>query len=287
MSSERSASDDLLEIDDALASAWTELPGYRALYYRWETEQWSAGTIALGVDAGAWEELDADWRRALLQALAPLAVGQERATTALVPFVDAAPDEEQQVVLTSHLVDVARHIVFLDRFYAEVSNRDEVDLRLRLHEQASRLEEGFRELILERFAEASEQLRRDPKDRAALVRGTLQWHVLIEGTIYLARLRMLLMGMQDGRLPGLSEGLRLVARDLCRHAAGGLRTLREGLSEDDVLRELLRGEVETLAGPASEALAFSEWAGHHPQDADSQRGWAAETLARHLEAIGL
>ncbi|MFN2525080.1 MAG: hypothetical protein ABR505_02280, partial [Actinomycetota bacterium] len=134
MFSERPVEFDLLEIDRALERIWGEVPGYRSLYYEWEHGQWGAGSIQLATDARAWDELDADWRRALLEALAPFAVGQERASTALVPFVDAAPDEEQQVVLTTHLVDVARHAVFLDRFYAEVAERSEAEMSARLQE---------------------------------------------------------------------------------------------------------------------------------------------------------
>ncbi|HEX2240954.1 MAG TPA: hypothetical protein VHJ82_07435 [Actinomycetota bacterium] len=287
MFSERPVEFDLREIDHALATAWGELPGYRALYYEWERAQWGAGSVQLTSDASAWESLDADWRRALLGALAPLAVGQERASTALVPFVDAAPDEEQQVVLTTHLVDVARHTVFLDRFYAEVAQRDEAEMATRLQNQALRIDGAFNELLTVRFAQASEQVRRDPKDRAAFARGSLCWHLLIEGTLYLSRVRALFVGLSETNLSGLTFGLRRVARDLVRHTALGLRTLRDMTAGDAPLTDALRAEVESLAAPGWDALGGYEWLGHHPGEAQAQRQWAAETLARHLETVGL
>lgn len=287
MSSERPVEFDLREIDHALATAWGEVPGYRTLYYEWERAQWGAGSIQLRPDASAWQSLDADWRRALLGALSPLAVGQERATTALVVFVDAAPDEEQQVVLSTHLVDVARHTIFLDRFYAEVALRDEPEMAARLQKQALRLDAAFNELLSVRFAQTVEDLRRDPKDRGAFARGILCWHLLIEGTLYLSRLRALFAGLSDGNLPGLSFGLRRIARDLVRHVALGLRTLRDMTAGDERLRDTVRKEVESLAGPGWDALGGYEWLGHHPDEAETQRQWAAETLARHLETLAI
>ncbi len=287
MSSERPIEYDLREIDHGLATAWGEIPGYRALYYEWERAQWGAGSVQLGPDGDAWESLDSAWRRALVGALAPLAVGQERATTALVPFVDAAPDEEQQVVLTTHLVDVARHAVFLDRFYAEVAHREESDMSLRLQKQALRLDAAFHELLAGPFAQASEQLRSDPKDSATFARGLLCWHLLVEGTLYLSRVRALMVGLSEGMLPGLSFGLRRIARDLVRHVGLGLRSLIDMTRTDEGLKETLRSEVESLAGAGWEALGSYEWLAHHPDEGPRQREWAAETFARHLETVGL
>ncbi|MGH2818742.1 MAG: ribonucleotide-diphosphate reductase subunit beta, partial [Actinomycetota bacterium] len=107
-------------IDDVLATIDEEPPSYRDLYYRWERQQWEATAIDLSEDRRQWtEELSEHLKRSLLWGLASFYVGEQQVTETLVPFVDAAPSEEQQVFLSTQLVDEARHTVFFDRFYAE------------------------------------------------------------------------------------------------------------------------------------------------------------------------
>src|SRR5688572_19692030 len=93
---------------------------YRDLYYRWEREQWEAGAIDLSEDRTAWPLLDANRRARLIDGLTSLRAAGVRATETMGATIDAAPTEEQQVFLTTRLADVARHTVFLDRYFEEV-----------------------------------------------------------------------------------------------------------------------------------------------------------------------
>src|SRR5918999_345868 len=182
---ERAELDELgrTDIDDVLSIIDQDTPDYRALYYRWERQQWSAGTIDFSEDRRQWAtELTPELKRSFLWGLASFYVGEEQVTHTLVPFVDAAPTEEQQVFLTTQLVDEARHTVFFDRFYSEVLDEEGDDMESRLKRQAERLNDGFRTLLLEMLPAAAETIRRRPDDPAALVEGIVLYHIVIEGT---------------------------------------------------------------------------------------------------------
>src|SRR5688500_17842682 len=146
-------------IDDVIAIMDRAAPDYRALYYRWESQQWEAGAIDFAEDRAQWAELPADLKRSFLWGLSSFYVGEEQVTHTLVPFVDAAPTEEQQVFLSTQLVDEARHTVFFDRFYSEALDEQGTDMKSRLEAQAERLNDGCRTLLLDMLPDRSQPIR--------------------------------------------------------------------------------------------------------------------------------
>jgi ribonucleoside-diphosphate reductase beta chain len=100
---------------------------YRELYYRWEREQWEAGAIDLAEDGRVWSGLPDSRRERLLSGVLTLYAASVQMADKLVALVDEVPTEEQQVFLTTHLVDVARHAVFLSRFVEEVARESPSD----------------------------------------------------------------------------------------------------------------------------------------------------------------
>ena len=57
-------------IDDVLGIIDRQTPDYRALYYRWERQQWAAGAIDFSEDRKHWDETFSDLeRRAALAAI--------------------------------------------------------------------------------------------------------------------------------------------------------------------------------------------------------------------------
>ena len=240
-------------IDRVLAVIDEATPDYRALYYRWERQQWEAGAIDFSADRSQWtgNDLSDAQRRSFLWGLASFYVGEEQVTETLVPFVDAAPSEEQQVFLTTQLVDEARHTVFFDRFYDEVLDEDGDDMRSRLDRQADRLNTGFRTLLLEMLPEAAAAIRADPGDATRLVEGVVLYHIVIEGALALTGQRFLLDYLRkEDLLPGFRQGFTAVARDESRHVGFGVRFLKEMVARDEGYADAIRG-VLARVGPVS------------------------------------
>ena len=280
-------------IDEVLAAIDEPTPEYRDLYYRWENQQWEAGAIDFGGDRRQWlEDFGPDLRRSFLWGLASFYVGEEQVTHTLVPFVDAAPTEEQQVFLATQLVDEARHTIFFDRFYSEALDEAGEDMKARLEHQAGRLNSGFRTLLLEMLPEASERIRADLEDLDALVKGVLLYHIVIEATLALTGQRFLLNFTREaGLLPGFRQGFTAVARDESRHVAFGVRFLREMVARDPRYKDLIRDELDrvtpvaltVIEPPGGDQTYFDPL----PYGPDELTAFALNSLSKRLKVIGL
>ncbi|MDQ3645755.1 MAG: hypothetical protein M3345_02325 [Actinomycetota bacterium] len=217
---------------------------YRQLYDRWETEGWSAGRIGLEQDRAHWERTlggpDRERVARLLSVVAVAAHGPD----ALVPLVDAVPFEEQQVFLTTEVVDEARQRVFFDRYAAEV-------LRARFPDPPPALEK----LLLRTLPALMGRLSRDRRDDAALIEAIVLYPVLVQGSLRLPAIRRESARLTSaGVLPGLREGLAATARDLDRHAAFGASFLTAQVAVDPAARAGVEAAVERLLPEVVQAL---------------------------------
>ena len=280
-------------IDDVLSIIDRETPDYRALYYRWERQQWEAGAIDFSEDRRQWSEVfTPELRRSFLWGLSSFYVGEEQVTNTLVPFVDAAPTEEQQVFLTTQLVDEARHTVFFDRFYSEALDEQGTDMKSRLEAQAERLNDGFRTLLLEMLPAASERIRADLKDMDALVAGVVLYHLVIEATLALTGQRFLLnYTRENDLLPGFRQGFTAVARDESRHVGFGVKFLKEMVDSDPhfvtVIEEALAQIVPvslTVIEPPNGDMSYFEPLPYGPDDLTQ---FAFNSLTKRLNVIGV
>ena len=233
-------------IDDVIAIMDRAAPDYRQLYYRWESQQWEAGAIDFAEDRAQWQAFPAALKRSFLWGLSSFYVGEEQVTHTLVPFVDAAPTEEQQVFLSTQLVDEARHTVFFDRFYSEALDERGSDMKSRLERQARRLNDGFRTLLMEMLPAAAQKIR-DERTLDALVEGVVLYHIVIEGTLALTGQRFLLNFLREkDYLPGFRAGFTAVARDESRHVGFGVRFLREQVEKDARYADVIRTKLDDL-----------------------------------------
>ena len=278
-------------IDDVIAIMDRAAPDYRALYYRWESQQWEAGAIDFAEDRAQWQELPADLKRSFLWGLSSFYVGEEQVTHTLVPFVDAAPTEEQQVFLSTQLVDEARHTVFFDRFYSEALDEQGSDMKSRLERQAQRLNDGFRTLLLEMLPAAAQKIR-DERTLDALVEGVVLYHIVIEGTLALTGQRFLLNFLREkDYLPGFRAGFTAVARDESRHVGFGVRFLREQVEKDaryaDVIRstldELTPVSLSVIDPPRGDPSFFKPL----PYGPEELTEYALHALQKRLRGIGV
>ncbi len=279
-----------LPVDNVIALIDQPLHGYRQLYYRWERQQWESGTIDFTEDRRQWlEDFSRPMRKPFQWALSSFYVGDQM-TNALVPFVDAAPTEEQQVFLTTQLADEARHTVFFDRFYDEVLDEGtEMDS----HREAGGggVSSGYRILLLEMLPEVTERIRR-LDDPDALVEGIVLYHIVVEATIALTGQRFLLNHARRERLlPGFRQGLTAIARDESRHVAFAIRFLKEMVTNDArcarVIEEALTKFVPigmSVIDPPNKDLSYFEALPYGPEDLSA---FAMNGLSKRLRAIGV
>ena len=257
---------------------------YRGLYYRWEQEQWQAGAIDFGSDAEQWPTLDHELRRLVAGAVAWRHLRARQATMVLVPFVDAAPDEEQQVFLTTELVDEARHVVLFDRFATDV-------LGLEADTVASRapdVEDGaLRELLLDVVPEVSRTLAALAiPDLAALVSATSVYQLGIVGVVDLTEQRVLTEYLRSQEvLPGLLKALHLTMRDAARHTAFGMRLLEEGATSAAVVGG--RDALENVAPLLERGLRERSGGYGVPSKSVDMRKAAQTSCAAWFEAVGI
>lgn len=278
-------------IDDVIAIMDRAAPDYRSLYYRWEAQQWEAGAIDFTDDRDQWADLPPDLRRSFLWGLSSFYVGEEQVTHTLVPFVDAAPTEEQQVFLSTQLVDEARHTVFFDRFYSEALDEEGGDMKGRLERQTRRLNSGFRTLLLEMLPAAAEKIRRE-RSLDALVEGVVLYHIVIEGTLALTGQRFLLNFLRErDLLPGFRSGFTAVARDESRHVGFGVRFLREQVEADARFAEVIKRTLDeltpvslTVIDPPDGDQSFFEPLTYGPEQLTE---YALHSLDKRLRGIGV
>ena len=281
-------------IDAVLAGIEGERLGYRALYYRWEQEQWEAGALDLVGDAAQWADLSPELRRSLSWWITALSAGAEETTNALVAFVDAAATEEQGVFLTTQLVDEARRAVFFDRVLADTGADRGVEVERRLERRISELDPSTNKVFFELLPAAAARIRgaSGGAQRDALIEAVTLCQLLIEGTLELSAIRALhRFTHSEGLLPAFRRGLIAVARDSSRHVAFALSFLHEAVGEDQRHAASIASAVETHApaviaafDPASHDPAAYEGVPFGPEEL---RDYALSALSRRLEAIGV
>ncbi|HYN35547.1 MAG TPA: hypothetical protein VEV82_01080, partial [Actinomycetota bacterium] len=192
---------------------------------------------------------------------------------------DAVDSEEEEVFLTSQLVDQARGVVFAGRITTELGGDPAPN---------SKLEELF-DLVEER----ADEVRVQREQNAALYEGMLLNNVIYEGVIVVSFLRHLDGYLDTAQiLPGLRAGLTAVARDTTRHVLFGVRLLQEAVDRDQgsdaaAIESVIEMALPVVNGVINEAAALSaDFSGLQFDDNGISEA-AMETLARRMHDIGI
>ncbi|MDQ3987520.1 MAG: hypothetical protein M3280_13610 [Actinomycetota bacterium] len=263
----------------------------RTLYYRWERQQWEAEKIDLEGDRVSWQEgFDARGRKSILAVLSCCFVQGPKAEDLLVPFVDAVPTEDQQVFMTTHLVDTARRTVFFDRFFSEVVHRRGQGSP-RETSQLGVANQGVREIV-DLISENADEVRRTRDVSDELLAGLLLHDVVLEGVTAATAERSLFGRLAElDSLRGLRTGLAALLRDQGRHVqfavgfVGSYVSPRDGRGEalHDALGRSV-GLVERVFESAAEASGDFESLGFDHAHLSSE---AFGALARRVQDLGL
>lgn len=272
-------------------------PSYRKLISRWENQGWSSESFDFSRDAEEWND-DSLWsdeqRRFMTFFLSEFFLGEERVTTELLPFAIAVPTDDQRIFLASQIADEARHCVFFDRFYREVLGADAQTIAENLKIQRANVNEDFKQLFDGILHDIADELRRDPSNMEALVRGITVYMIIIEGTLALTGARFILRSLKEmDRLPGFRDGFTHVNRDESRHVGFGVKFLADAIKEDERYKQVVQETLSEVLPVA--VLAFAPPWVEDRYDFDTPFGYhssemfeyAMKSLSKKLAAMGM
>ena len=276
------------EIDDKL----TNLPSYRELYNRWEKQQWSTQDLDFTRDRQSWADVAEENRPIWISGFVVFFQGEVSVTNTLIPYLAAAPTEEQRIFLTTQLVDEARHATFFDKFFREALMMEGPDIESILVKIRPLIQPGQRQILMEGLVEIAQRLHDEPTNMAYLVEGVTLYHIITEGTLALAGQRnMLNRNKRMGWYPGFQQGFTAVARDESRHVLFGVRFLRDAVQQNPAYADVIRDTITKWFPQIQETLYLAEVQravltafGEDPNDI---LNFGMNSLRKKLKVIGI
>src|SRR4051794_13287402 len=225
------------------------------LYLDWERAHWASQDVDLSRDAADWQGLEPEQRDLLCFALSSLMVAEERISTQFCGLVLAQDDEEEGSYLSTQLVDEVRHMQFYARFQNEVI-ADPAAIAAHVARAREVLGDAFERVFDQALVQAHDRLRSDPADREAKVRFVTIYHMVIEGTLGLTASHFLLDYLSERELlPGFTQGYGLIASDEQRHIAYGTWFLREAVTADPAMADVIREQIRELLPAVAESIS--------------------------------
>ena len=275
-------------IDEGLV----HLPTYRELYYRWERQQWRAQDIDFSEDRQQWANMSEEEHNMRIYGLSAFFHGEADVTNTLAPYVQAMPDEEMRIFLTTQLVDEARHTVFFARFFREVMGVETGTLEEALVFARQYMNANLQYILIDSLTEVAERIRREPGNLAHLVEGVTLYHVIVEGTMALAGQRGILEFYREhGLFPAFRGGFTAVARDESRHVVFGVKFLREMIQRDRTYASVIHAALNKYAPVAVAAIMPGEQQAQHilamGEDPWVTPRYGVESLGKKLKVMGL
>jgi ribonucleoside-diphosphate reductase beta chain len=269
------------------------LLGYGELYALWERQNWRVHELDFSEDREQWVNTPADAQESLIWSTAQFAMGEERVTADLAPFLAAAPSGEVEVFLATQLVDEARHTAFFDRFGAEVLALSADDMRGRMRELSGLMPAAWTEVFDDGLRDIARRIQAKPDDLALFVEGITTYHLIIEGVLAMTGQRFILDYQEKhGMYPGFQKGFGLVERDEHRHIAFGVRFLKDVLEQDPALGTVVERCVADLVPRAMltfvppSATSADSWV-YYGNDSAAVYGFAYRKLTRRMHVLGL
>jgi ribonucleoside-diphosphate reductase beta chain len=271
-------------------------PSYQKLFMRWQRQHWSTEDFDFAEDARQWadpELFTEEERRFIRFGFSEFFLGEERVTVELLPFALAAPTHEAQLFLTTQISDEAKHVVFWDRFYREVFGTDAAGIGAMLEKQRTVINEDWKTLFDDILHGCAEQLRKDPSDFGALVRGVTVYMVVIEGMLALTAARFMIRSLKErGWFPGFTAGFTAVNRDESRHVGFGVKFLADAIKDDPANARIVEATLKE-ALPVAPLVFVPPWV-DDPYDFQTPFyhsseifAYAAKSLSKKLAAMGL
>jgi ribonucleoside-diphosphate reductase beta chain len=275
-----------------MTTAEIQLNDPQTLYRRWEDSQWSPFAIDLSTDIEQWPEMAGEDRDLIFYVLSSLMVAEERITTKFSGLVGAYGSEEEATFLSTQQVDEARHMQFYARFQDDVVAAPDV-IAAHIERARESVSDAFRQIFDEELVQAHEQLLAEPRSLALKVRFVTLYHLILEGTLGLTTFKFTTDYLSaEGLLPGFVEGYSQIHHDETRHIGYGVWFLRETVSANAEMAEIVRQTLRDLLPSVAASLAPPDTGSDRDfaaigASSDDIRAFALDGLTRRLDIIGV
>ena len=212
---------------------------------------WDPQAIDFSRDAADWNAFDDDERDFLLRTLTLFQAGEEGVTSDLLPLIMAVADEgrlEEEIFLTSFLWEEAKHVEFFRRWLDEVA--------LATEDLERYLTPSYRQLFFIELPTALSALKTD-RSVEAQIRASVTYNMIIEGVLAETGYHGFRLSLEaNNKLPGLLDGVRLIARDESRHIRYGVFLLDRLINASprgwDVMNDWMNQLLRPALGVVSE-----------------------------------
>jgi ribonucleoside-diphosphate reductase beta chain len=211
---------------------------------------WDPLDISLDRDREDWIRLTELERDAVLRLTVLFQAGEEAVTRDLLPLMATIAAErrlEEEIYLTSFLMEEAKHVEMFRRFLDHVP-RDAGDLTRFESASSRRL---FREELPAAMNALNANRSAQTQARAAAI-----YHMIVEGVLaetgYHAYHHML---ERNGLMPGMQRAIHYIRRDESRHLAFGLYFIGRLIAEHgEIVRSVLQSELARLLNVALDVI---------------------------------
>ena len=278
-----------VDIDDVIEYVHKDLrslPDFTTLYRKYLKQRWDVYDLDFSQDKIDWQEKMTEEERQSFIAVASGFHHGERQVEIELPVFMIGASEEEKLHIAAQIEDEARHTVFFDRFYREVVGLKGDDIMDILDASFPWVSETF-VAPFGLLAYQADELRLHPYDERARVRYGTNYFLWIEGVLALSVMKVTLSYARwRGFLPAYYTGFTATCRDEARHVQGGLRFVRELLTEDpayvkdllDTLRTLLTMSAARSSYIYYEPLGWTE---------EEVRALFFQQLRRKLNDVGI
>jgi len=206
---------------------------------------WDPQALDFSRDGAEWVGFDDTERDFLLRTLTLFQAGEEGVTSDLLPLIMAIAGEgrlEEEIYLTSFLWEEAKHVEFFRRWLDEVAvARGDLERYLT---------PSYKQLFLVDLPTSLNALKTDQSVEAQ-IRASVTYNMVIEGVLAETGYHGFRQSLEaNGKLPGLLDGIRLLARDESRHIRYGVFLLDRLINASPDGWEVMNQRMNELLRPA-------------------------------------
>jgi len=221
---------------------------------------WDPAEIDFERDREHWAGFSPPEREFLLRTLALFQAGEEAVTLDLLPLIETVAGEgriEEEMYLTSFLWEEAKHVEFFRRWLDQVA-----EARRDLWGYVT---PSYAHLFLDELPRAMAALRTDSSTEAQ-IRAATTYNMIIEGVLAETGYHGFRESLQANcMLPGLLEGITLIARDESRHIRYGVYLLNRLIAVTPGGWDVMNRRMNELLGPAM-GVVSEFWDHFDPDD---------------------
>ncbi|HYU62761.1 MAG TPA: R2-like ligand-binding oxidase [Verrucomicrobiae bacterium] len=237
---------------------------------------WDPQALDFSRDSADWAAFDDVEKDFLLRTLTLFQAGEEGVTVDLLPLIMAIADEgriEEEIFLTSFLWEEAKHVEFFRRWLDEVA--------LARGDLERYLTPSYRHLFLVELPASLNALKTD-RSVEAQIRASVTYNMVIEGVLAETGYHGFRQSLEaNGKLPGLLDGIRLIARDESRHIRYGVFLLDRLINQSPDGWDVMNERMNELFGPAIGVIS-EFWDGNY----DDENGPFGQRMETYLEYAG-